>query len=332
MLRKSMLLWMLFLMVGSAFAQTLTLKDINIRDPFIMPMEKEGVYYMYATSPTQENGKTYGGMVAYKSKDLKHWSEPVRVFDVPRDNWLTGIVWAPEVHKYQGKYYLFATLNSDIVWKAPLKDHPHYVHRATQIFWADNPEGPFLPFDNKLPHTPMGQMCLDGTLWVEDNGTPYMIYCHEWVEMMDGTMEMLELKPDLSGTVGQPVRLFCASAAEWSTGTLRADGIRTYVTDGCFLYRTKTGKLLMIWSSFKNGEYAIGIAESVTGKVVGPWRQQPELLFDKHGGHGMIFKTFEGKLCLVLHAPNSPGGQERAHIFEIEDLGNTLKLKKEVSF
>lgn len=332
MLRKSMLLWMLFLMVGSAFAQTLTLKDINIRDPFIMPMEKEGVYYMYATSPTQENGKTYGGMVAYKSKDLKHWSEPVRVFDVPRDNWLTGIVWAPEVHKYQGKYYLFATLNSDIVWKAPLKDHPHYVHRATQIFWADNPEGPFLPFDNKLPHTPMGQMCLDGTLWVEDNGTPYMIYCHEWVEMMDGTMEMLELKPDLSGTVGQPVRLFCASAAEWSTGTLRADGIRTYVTDGCFLYRTKTGKLLMIWSSFKNGEYAIGIAESVTGKVVGPWRQQPEPLFDKHGGHGMIFKTFEGKLCLVLHAPNSPGGQERAHIFEIEDLGNTLKLKKEVSF
>lgn len=332
MLRKSMLLWMLFLMLGSAFAQTLTLKDINIRDPFIMPMEKEGVYYMYATSPAQENGKTYGGMVAYKSKDLKHWSEPVRVFDVPRDNWLTGIVWAPEVHKYQGKYYLFATLNSDIVWKAPLKDHPHYVHRATQIFWADNPEGPFLPFDNKLPHTPMGQMCLDGTLWVEDNGTPYMIYCHEWVEMMDGTMEMLELKPDLSGTVGQPVRLFCASAAEWSTGTLRADGIRTYVTDGCFLYRTKTGKLLMIWSSFKNGEYAIGIAESVTGKVVGPWRQQPEPLFDKHGGHGMIFKTFEGKLCLVLHAPNSPGGQERAHIFEIEDLGNTLKLKKEVSF
>ena len=332
MLRKSMLLWMLFLMLGSAFAQTLTLKDINIRDPFIMPMEKEGVYYMYATSPTQENGKTYGGMVAYKSKDLKHWSEPVRVFDVPRDNWLTGIVWAPEVHKYQGKYYLFATLNSDIVWKAPLKDHPYYVHRATQIFWADNPEGPFLPFDNKLPHTPMGQMCLDGTLWVEDNGTPYMIYCHEWVEMMDGTMEMLELKPDLSGTVGQPVRLFCASAAEWSTGTLRADGIRTYVTDGCFLYRTKTGKLLMIWSSFKNGEYAIGIAESVTGKVVGPWRQQPEPLFDKHGGHGMIFKTFEGKLCLVLHAPNSPGGQERAHIFEIEDLGNTLKLKKEISF
>ena len=328
MKKKTSLLFLTLCMVIGALAQDLTLKDIYIRDPFIMPVEKEGVYYMYATSPTTENGVTYGGMVAYKSKDLKTWTGPVRVFDVPRDNWLTGTVWAPEVHPYNGKYYLFATLNSDIVWKAPKEGHPAYVHRATQVFWANHPEGPFQAFDEKIPHTPMGQMCLDGTLWVE-NGTPYMIYCHEWVEMMDGTMEVVELKPDLSGTVGQPIRLFCASAAEWSTGSARADGERTYVTDGCFLYRTKTGKLLMIWSSFKNGDYAIGIAESATGKVIGPWRQQKEPLFDKNGGHGMIFKTFEGKLCLVLHSPNG-GGLERAHLFEIEDCGDTLRLKGEV--
>ncbi len=173
-------------------------------------------------------------------------------------------------------------------------------------------------------------MCLDGTLWVEDE-TPYMIYCHEWVEMIDGTMELIELREDLSSSVGQPMRLFCASAAKWSTGSARKDGSRTYVTDGCFLYRTKTGKLLMIWSSFKDGNYAIGIAESATGKVIGPWRQQEKPLFDKHGGHGMIFRTFDGRLCLVLHAPNSPSGQERAHIFEIEDLGDTLQLKGEIA-
>ena len=328
MKKKTALLVMAFCMVLGAWAQNLTLKDIYIRDPFILPMEEEGVYYMYATSSTTEDGVAYGGMVAYQSKDLKTWTGPVRVFDVPRDNFLTGVVWAPEVHPYNGKYYLFATLNSDIVWKAPKDEHPSYVHRATQIFWADRPEGPFLPFENKLPHTPMGQMCLDGTLWVE-NGVPYMIYCHEWVEMMDGTMELVELKPDLSAPAGQPVRLFCASAAEWSTGSARADGERTYVTDGCFLYRTKTGKLLMIWSSFKNGNYAIGIAESATGRVLGPWRQQKEPLFEKNGGHGMIFRTLEGQLRLVLHSPNG-GGLERAHLFEIEDCGDTLKLKGEV--
>ena len=328
MKKKTYLLFMTLCMVISSFAQNLTLKDIYIRDPFIVPVAEEGVYYMYASSPTTENGVTYGGMVAYKSKDLKTWTGPVRVFDVPRDNWITGTVWAPEVHSYNGKYYLFATLNSDIIWKAPEKGHPAFTHRATQVFWSERPEGPFQAFDEKVPHTPMGQMCLDGTLWVE-NGIPYMIYCHEWVEMMDGTMELVQLKDDLSGTVGHPIRLFCASAAEWSSGSARSDGQRTYVTDGCFLYRTRTGKLLMIWSSFKNGDYAIGIAESATGKVIGPWRQQKEPLFEKDGGHGMIFKTFEGELRLVLHSPNG-GGLERAHLFEIEDCGDTLKLKGEV--
>lgn len=315
-----------------AFAQgKLTLDDINIRDPFIVPVAEEGVYYMYSSSSVKENGAVYGGVMAYKSKDLKHWDAPVRVFDVPRDNYLTGTVWAPEVHKYNGKYYLFATLNSDIKWKGSWKGHPTFTHRSTQIFWSDKPEGPFQAFENKLPHTPIGEMCLDGTLWVE-NGVPYMIYCHEWVEVMDGEMKIVRLKEDLSEPVGQPIRLFCASAASWSTGSGNEDPkLRTYVTDGCFLYRTKADKLLMIWSSFKNGDYAIGIAESTTGKVIGPWRQQAEPLFDKHGGHGMIFRTFDGRLCVVLHAPNSPAGQERAHIFEIEDLGHTLRLKGELS-
>lgn len=329
MLKKiTSLAMLLAVAVSPLFAQqkTYTLDDINIRDPYIMPVEKEGVYYMYASSGVSENGKHYGGVVAYKSRDLKTWEGPVRVFTVPHDNYLTGGVWAPEVHKYKGKYYLFATLNSDVRWKGPKAGHPAYNHRATQIFWSKSPEGPFLPFEGKAPHTPLDEMCLDGTLWVE-NGTPYMIYCHEWVEALDGEMHLVELKKDLSAPVGNPQRLFCASAAEWSTGSKHKD-YSTYVTDGCFLYRSKTGKLLMMWSSFKDGVYAVGLAESDTGKIIGPWRQQKEPIFI-NGGHSMLFTDFEGRLCLVLHSPNSPGGKERAKIFEVEDLGHTLRVKGE---
>lgn len=307
----------------SAQQKTFTLDDINIRDPYIMPVEKQGVYYMYASSTVWEGDKHYGGMVAYKSRDLKSWEGPIRVFDVPRDNYTTGAVWAPEVHKYKGKYYLFATINSDVVWKKQRAGHPAYTHRHTQVFWSKSPEGPFLPFDDKLPFTPSQEMALDGTLWVED-GTPYMVYCHEWVEVMDGGMNLIQLKKDLSGTVGVQQRLFCASAADWSTGSGPDDNKR-YVTDGCFLYRTKTGKLLILWSSFMNGTYAVGIAESDTGKIIGPWRQQKEPLF-VNGGHSMLFTDFDGRLCLVLHSPNSPGGKERAKIFEVEDLGHTLRI------
>lgn len=315
--------------VGNLYAQapleTVLIEDLYVRDPYIVADPETNLYYMYMSSNIQIDGREKTGVTAYTSADLKHWEGPHQVFVTPDDNWITGRIWAPEVHLYQGRYYLFATLNSDIEWKGKRADWPPYSFRGTQIFHSDSPMGPFLPFDDKMPHTPMDRMALDGTLWVED-GTPYMIYCHEWVEVEDGTMELVELTPDLSSTAGLSTRLFTASSAEWSTGNEHQDGTLSYVTDGCFVYKTKTGKLLMIWSSFKDGKYAIGIAESVTGKVAGPWRQQDNLLFEEHGGHGMIFQTFEGNLMLTFHQPNSPNGAERAVIHELVDDGHTLRV------
>ena len=300
------------------------LEDIHIRDPYILADKQNGIYYLYrSSSVTNEKGITLGGVEVFESKDLKKWQGPKRVFTVPENNWITGQVWAPEVHFYRGKYYLFATLNTQLTWKKTKEDWPAYTHRGTQIFYSDSPEGPFLPFD-LIPHTPIDNMALDGTLWEED-GKPYMIYCHEWVEIVDGTMNLVELKPDLSAPVGKPVRLFNASVAPWAR-----ENAESYVTDGCFLYRTKNDKLLMIWSSFSSRGYAIGIAESTTGRAIGPWKQHTTPLLNENGGHGMIFSTFDEKLCLVLHQPNSPSGKERAIIYELEDTGDTLLLKSKM--
>lgn len=309
-------------------ATTKTLADINIRDPFILADASTGTYYMYRSSSVQTpSGKELGGVETYKSKDLRSWEGPHRVFTVADDNWITGTVWAPEVHQYNGKYYLFATLNSDIKWKKSQPGWLDYTFRGTQVFCSDSPEGPFKPF-GVTPHTPIDRMALDGTLWVED-GIPYMVYCHEWVQVVDGAMELVRLAPDLSAPAGNPVTLFNASAAPWSTGNVNPDPLPlSYVTDGCFLYRTKTGKLLMIWSSFIHGDYAIGIAESTTGRIAGPWKQQDTPLFSKDGGHGMIFRSFDGKLYITFHGPND-WGHEKAHIYEIEDTGDTLTLKQE---
>jgi len=303
------------------------LDDLNVRDPYIVADQASKTYILYKSAPVKDkDGNDASGVVAYRSRDLQYWEGPHVVYATPRDNWIAGTVWAPEVHVYQGRYYLFATLNSDIEWKKQREGYPNYFFRGTQIFHADDPLGPFLPFEDKMPHTPMDRMALDGTLWVE-NGIPYMVYCHEWVQIEDGSMELVKLKDDLSGTEGRSLTLFHASSAPWSTGNLHDDGSRSYVTDGCFLYRTETGKLLMIWSSFNKGNYAIGIAESTTAKVTGPWRQQDKLLFDQNGGHGMLFKTFDGKLMLTFHSPNSPSGRERAQLYEVIDTGDSLILK-----
>ncbi|WP_313491715.1 glycoside hydrolase family 43 protein [Sphingobacterium multivorum] len=310
--------------------RVIDIKDLYIRDPFIVADLEAKTYFLYKAGKVEgSDGSEVNGVEAYKSEDLKKWEGPYDVFAIPPDNWIDGVIWAPEVHHYRGKYYLFATLNSEIEWKKRRENWPAYTFRGTQIFYADSPLGPFLPFDDKMPHTPMDKMALDGTLW-EENSLPYMIYCHEWVQIEDGAMELIQLAPDLSKVIGVSQKLFNAFVAPWSTGTHREMGPSSYVTDGCFLYRKKTDKLLMIWSSFKENSYAIGIAESVTGKVSGPWIQQKDLLFSQNGGHGMLFKTFEGQLMLTFHGPNSPAGSERMLIFEIEDLGSTLKLKKQL--
>lgn len=313
---------------GQSNVETVDVQDLYARDPYILADEQSQTYYLYKAGKVEDKeGREVNGVVAYKSRDLEKWEGPYPVFAMPENNWVEGPVWAPEVHHYKGKFYLFATINSNIEWKKQREDWPKYTFRGTQIFYSDNILGPFLPFEEKEPHTPMDRMALDGTLWEED-GIPYMIYCHEWVEIEDGTMELVELEGDLSKPVASSQTLFHASSAPWSTGSLHKDGTKSYVTDGCFIYRTQENKLLMIWSSFKEGSYAVGIAESTTNKLKGPWVQQKDLLFEQDGGHGMLFRTFDGRLMITFHGPNKPAGSERMQIFEVEDLGHTLRIKK----
>jgi len=40
----------------------------------------------------------------------------------------------------------------------------------------------------------------------------------------------------------------------------------------------------------------------------------------------MLFKRFDGQLMMALHQPNK-NPNERARLFEIEDTGETLKIK-----
>jgi len=308
--------------------ELLKTSEIRVRDPFILADQDTKTYYLYASiqNRTQKEGQ---GVEVYTSKDLQNWTHPRTVFKVPENFWATKWVWAPEVHLYRGKYYLFATFTSnellnDPSLKPPSKNWPPFYKRGTQILVSDSPEGPFKPFANRS-HTPPDQMALDGTLWVE-NGDPYMVYCHEWVQIKDGTMNLISLKEDLSSAEEKDQVLFKASDAPWARPVAKGEA---YITDGCFLYRTEAGKLLMIWSGAGNDGYAIGTAISESGSVKGPWKHRQERLFKKDGGHGMIFKTFSGQLTIVLHQPNvSP--KERMHFYKLEDTGDRLILSEKI--
>lgn len=51
--------------------------------------------------------------------------------------------------------------------------------RGVFVLVADTPAGPFVPVHPQSPTTPTGTMALDGTLAVDSDGSPWMIYAHE---------------------------------------------------------------------------------------------------------------------------------------------------------
>lgn len=301
---------------------TTSLTEIRIRDPFILTDQTEGLYYMYAQMENRlDSDKHIKGVEVYTSRDLENWSGPEPVFVVPDTFWARNMVWAPEVHYYSGKYYLFVTFTShdtlNMEKPVDMKEWPALYKRGTQILAADSPTGPFLPFADKA-HTPPDWSALDGTLYVED-GIPYMVFCHEWSQIIDGSMDCIQLTEDLSGTLGEPVTLFTATQAEWVRPYLKG-----YVTDGPFLHKTRQGTLIMGWSSFGENGYAIATAVSESGSIKGPW-EQSELLYAENGGHGMLFRTHENELMLVFHQPNS-GRLERAQIYRIIEKDDRILL------
>ncbi len=284
--------------------------NIRIRDPFILC--EKGVYYLYGT--TDENvweGKA-DGFNAYTSTDLESWSGPYTVFKSSADFWADQNFWAPEVHRYKDNYYMFASFKAD------------NICRGTQILKSNSPLGPFIPISDK-PITPNDWECLDGTFWVE-KGIPYIIFCHEWVQVNDGEICVMPLSEDLKTPLDNPTILFRASEAPWTIGNNWNDNNKynIYITDGPFIYQSTTGSLIMIWSSVSKTGYAIGQAVSENG-IYGPWRQIEKPIFEKDGGHGMIFKSLNNELILTIHCPNNTPF-ERPVFFKIEEKNDEIKL------
>ena len=289
----------------------LTLSDIHIRDPFVLPVAAEQRYYLYGTRGPEVWAQAATGLDYYTSPDLECWEGPFPAFRPSAGFWADRNFWAPEAHAYRGRYYLFASFKAE------------GARRGTQILAADSPQGPFEPI-SEGPVTPSDWECLDGTLFVDAGDQPWIVFCHEWVQVGDGEICARRLSDDLSAVVDAPRVLFRASEAPWAH-ELNSKGRRGYVTDGPWLHRLTSGALLMLWSSFGDGGYTVGLARSASDDIAGPWQQLPAPLYADDGGHCMVFRAFDGQLWLALHRPNrSP--DERPQFIPLRESEDALAL------
>jgi len=270
-----------------------------------------------------------GGFL-WKSKDLKYWDGLYQVTQTDPKSWMgpKPMIWAAEIHPFKGKYYYFATFTNREVKIDTVKGNV-IERRASHILVSDKPDGPYKPMKDST-YLPANKPTLDGTFWVE-NGKPYMVYCYEWLQNWNGTIEKIALKPDLSGSIGKGKVLFRASDSPWSREKDAEGNIKpNKVTDGPYLFRTGTGRLGMIWTSWVYDVYTQGVAYSKSGNLDGPWVQEKLPITPPDFGHGMLFRTLKGKWLMSVHSHKIIDGRtvRIPHLFEVDLSGDKLVVGK----
>ncbi len=293
------------------------LQEIHLRDPFVFA--EDGVYYLYGTRRGPLTKVIpWRGLDVYTSTDLLDWAGPFECFTRPEDFWADRDFFAPEVHKYDGFYYMFASFRSE------------NRLRCSQILRSCSPLGPFLPF-TEGPLTPEGWACLDATFYVDASGTPWTAFCHEWTQIGNGTIDIMPLSKDLTKAVGEPQVIIKAGDVPWAYSLIDSSG-NNFVTDGPFFRKVRDGKLYLLWSSFHAGPqywYVQAFAVSDSGDIRGPWRHGDRFIYDEDGGHGMIFDGFDGKTYLILHSTNV-NPNERPRLFRVEETEDGFEIRERI--
>lgn len=279
--------------------------DIWLRDPFVLPYH--GKYYLYGSRGAESWSDKATGLDVYISDDLENWESPKEIFTRPKDFWATKHFWAPEVHEYRGSFYMLVTMEGE------------KEQRGVYILKASAPDGRFEPYSERI--TPGDWEAIDGTLYVSKTGKPYMIFSHEWTQVHDGEICMIRLSEDLTRAEGKAEIMFRASEAAWVES---GNGI-DFVTDGPYMQRISENELVMIWSSFGRGQtYSVAAARSSNGEIDGEWIPSAEPIFAEHGGHAMIFDTFDGRKMISMHCPNAQAKERPAFSeLDINSLKNT---------
>ncbi|MHA6249934.1 glycoside hydrolase family 43 protein [Pontibacter sp. CAU 1760] len=313
--------------------------DVQFGDPYVL--HAGGMYYMYGTGGGAEKG-----FAAYSSKDLVNWKNEGQVYfhdnkngwSAPEASW-GGAYWAPEVYEVNGKFYMF--------YSAQWKENPANEEENFRIgvAVADKPTGPFVDMANKPVFDP-GYPIIDANVFFDTDGRAYLYYSRaaykhpvesevaDWArkqgwykEIEESWVYGVELKPDFSGVIGEPVLVLqppvrlSDKQAEWESRSVTAREVNRRWTEGSVTFK-KDGLYYIMYSAnyFGGQHYAVGYATATS--PLGPYTKAANnpVLQKNTGqggvvtgtGHNSITYSPDGKeMFIVYHGRTTKTGDER---------------------
>ena len=258
-------------------------------DPFIHL--ESGTYYLYCSFRDTE------GLVVHTSEDLKEW-KPYQGRDkggfayVKGNGFGSRQFWAPEMHKYMGKYYLF-----------------HSAEEKVAVAVSDSPLGPFRN-QEKEPFFKEGN--IDNSLFVDDDGTPYMLYAHFHA---GNEVWICELEKDLMHAKAETQRKLIRAEEDWEMNRSNPKYDKYSIAEGPCLVKVG-GLYYLTYSSHHVIDPAYNVCLATAPSIKGPWTKQGKgPILAPRGklectGHHSLFKDKSGNWKIVFHA-RDPGSLER---------------------
>ena len=249
--------------------------QLPLADPFILFHGDR--YYAYGTGEP--------GFRVYASKDLRTWEKLGIALDLSQ-SWGTKQFWAPEVYysPERKRFYLFYSAEEHIC-----------------VAWSDHPAGPYRQAVSRPLREEKG---IDASLFVDDDGTPYLYFVRFtdgnviWVAEMDESLESLR----------EETLTECVKASEpWERD-------RGKVTEGPSVLKMD-GRYYLLYSAndYQSPNYGVGYATA--SSPLGPWTKYPGNPVLQKGmpqagslsgvGHGAPFRDREGQMMYVFHAHQS---------------------------
>jgi len=288
----------------------------DIGDPFVMKYKDK--YYLYATSmPTL-------GFKVWESDNLVDWELKGMALDSSLEGNKQGMgdFWAPEVIHFNDKFYMTYST----------RDIDGYLKIALAV--SEEPLGPFINL--KAPLFDREQSFIDGHIFVDDDGTPYLYYDKDCSDnIVDGAhvsqIYVQEMTEDLTELKGEAV-LAVDPSQSWED-----IGGDWQWNEGAFVLKHKELYYLMYSANFyASADYSIGYATAE--HPLGPWtKYEGNPILEKDlgkgisgPGHNSVTVSPDGsELFIVYHThtyPEFPSGDRNVNIDRLYFEGGILKV------
>lgn len=283
-------------------------------DPYVV--FHEGAYYLTATFDPE------GGLWVYRSDKLSDWRQAERrkVWSAEPTGTRSAMIWAPELHLLQGKWYLYFTASDHVD-----ANHRHYVLEA------DHPMGPFR--DLGRVHPAHERYAIDGSVLQLADGRMYWMYADSglWIAPMSSPAR----------AEGPGVRIVVGEH-DWEHGWHQVDGRWQPQAHDFWIEAPqplrRNGRDFVVYSAGHTAAvYYLGLLE-LTGKdpmdpkswtkhptpVFGPAAPQDGALGVYAPGHNSFTVSPDGSEdWLVYHAKDSDGNDARGRTMRIQRISWT---------